>query len=33
MRFLKETRRYSLPLCAAVLCLIAASFGVPPLVA
>ena len=33
MRVVKETRRYWLPLCAAVLCLIGASFGVPPLVA
>ena len=33
MRAVKETRRYWLPLCAAVLCLVGASFGVPPLVA
>ena len=33
MRVVKETRRYWLPLAAAVLCLFAASWGVPPLVA
>ena len=33
MRAVKETRRYWLPLCAAVLCLFGASLGVPPLVA
>jgi len=33
VRAVKETRRYWLPLCAAVLCLFGASFGVPPLVA
>ena len=33
MRAVKETRRYWLPLAAAVLCLFAASWGVPPLVA
>ena len=33
MRVLRETRRYWLPLAAAVLCLLAASFGPPPLVA
>ncbi len=33
MRALKESRRYSLPIAAAVLCLLAASFGPPPLVA
>ena len=33
MRALKDTRRYWLPLAAAVLCLFAASWGVPPLVA
>ena len=33
MRVVKETRRYWLPLCAAVLCLFGASLSVPPLVA
>ena len=33
VRALKETRRYWLPLAAAVLCLLVASWGVPPLVA
>ena len=33
MRALSETRRYWLPVAAAVLCLLAASFGPPPLVA
>ena len=33
MRVVKETRRYWLPLAAAVLCLFVASWGVPPLVA
>lgn len=32
MQVVKETRRYWLPLAAAVLCLIAASFALPPLV-
>ena len=33
MRALKESRRYWLPVAAAALCLLAASFGPPPLVA
>jgi hypothetical protein len=33
VRVVKETRRYWLPLTAAVLCLLVASWGVPPLVA
>ena len=33
MRAVSETRRYWLPVAAAVLCLLAASFGPPPLVA
>ena len=33
MRAVKETRRYWLPLMAAVLCLLAASWDVPPLAA
>jgi hypothetical protein len=33
VRGLRETRRYWLPVGAAVLCLLAASFGPPPLVA
>jgi hypothetical protein len=33
VRALSETRRYWLPVAAAVLCLLAASFGPPPLVA
>ena len=33
MHALRETRRYWLPVGAAVLCLLAASFGPPPLVA
>ena len=33
MRALSDSRRYWLPLAAAVLCLLAASFGPPPLVA
>jgi hypothetical protein len=33
VRVVKETRRYWLPLAAAVLCLLTASWGVPPLVA
>ena len=33
MRALSETRRYWLPVAAAALCLLAASFGPPPLVA
>ena len=32
VRALKETRRYWLPLAAAALCLLAASWGPPPLV-
>ena len=33
MRALKESRRYWLPVAAAALCLLVASFGPPPLVA
>ena len=33
MRVIRETKRYSLPLAAAVLCLLAASWGPPPLAA
>ena len=33
MQALKESRRYWLPVAAAALCLLAASFGPPPLVA
>jgi hypothetical protein len=33
VRAVKATRRYWLPLAAAVLCLLAASFGPPPVVA
>ena len=33
VRAVKDTKRYWLPLAAAVLCLLVASWGVPPLVA
>ena len=33
MRAIRENRRYWLPVVAAVLCLLAASFGPPPIVA
>ena len=33
MRVVRETRRYWLPLAAAALCLLVASWGVPPLAA